>query len=62
MTVVYYWKEDYSEITGYAHNQEYNEDLWSIAKKIYNQGLNIMVKHGKTNDILFVSKSGFKQS
>jgi hypothetical protein len=38
-----------------------NQDIWEAAKFIYENELNVMIRHGKNLDILCVSKGTFGQ-
>ena len=37
------------------------EDIWTAAKFFYEQGLNVMIRHGKVIDMLAVSIGSFGQ-
>jgi hypothetical protein len=53
----------HEELTGYKHNQEVPvEDIYNIAKDIFEMGLNVMLyRSSKENIIVFVDDKRFQQ-
>ena len=65
--IIFYWAlQDFEEQTGYKHNAvvEFYEmcEVTKIAESIFNTGLNVMLSHGKDdNVILYVDDRRFQQ-
>ena len=64
---IFYWAfQDFEPITGYKDRQEIPyEDVFEIAQKIFNEGLNVMVYHNHESTpgalataIIIVNKNG----
>jgi hypothetical protein len=61
-TLVFYYHESYLNITNYEHNKIYDEDVFELARKIYDMGFNVMIKHRLRGvDILYIDKGSFHQ-
>jgi len=61
---IFYWAlQDFSEKTGYEHNQEIPfEEIFSIQAFIFGLGLNTMLYHaGDDSVVLFVDDRRFSQ-
>ena len=52
----------HEELTGYKHQQEVPvEDIYNIAKDIFETGLNVMLLHSGENIVIMVDDKRFHQ-
>ena len=62
-----YHYQNFKNVTGYEHCSEIPiEQLFDVAKELYNSGLNVMIVHNRNLDsdisaTLFVDDKNFKQ-
>lgn len=58
---IYFWNNVsvFEALTGYQHNSEVNDDIWTVAKKLSSDGFNIMIINQST--LYVTSHSNFSQ-
>jgi hypothetical protein len=59
---LFYWNQNFESTTGYQNGERIDEDLFKVAEKIFNAGLNVMIIRGTYSITLWVNDKRFIQS